>query len=240
MTTYPMPPKSPMPAVSIVMACYNGMPFLPAAIESIRTQTFSDWELIVVNDGSTDDSRECLSSFAAIDSRIRILDQANQGQQVAADHGIRSAQAELIARMDADDICEPHRLQKQIQFLQRHPDIGLVGGQICRLGSRGAGLRSKLPTEHHGIRRMLLRNHHAMCNPTVMFRKELYELVGGYWEHNIAEDWDLFLRISEVAQLANLPDVLLKYRVHASSINGRRIIQAQLFNEYAAHLAMRS
>ena len=227
-----------MPAISIVMACYNGMPYLPDAIDSIRNQSFSDWEMIVVNDGSTDDSSRCLSGYAAKDTRIRVLDQANLGQQAAADLGIRAAQGALIARMDADDICHPDRLRKQLRFLSQHTEVGLVGGQIRRLGAKGAGLRSQLPTDHETIRRMLQRNHHAMCNPTVMFRKALYERVGGYWSHNISEDWDLFLRISDIAQLANLSDVLLHYRFHTSSINGRRIVQAQLYNEYAAHLSL--
>ncbi|MEO1529656.1 MAG: glycosyltransferase family 2 protein [Planctomycetota bacterium] len=226
-----------MPAVSIVMACYNGMPYLPDAIDSIRKQTFSDWELIVVNDGSTDGSSHCLNEYAAEDSRIRVLDQPNQGQHVAADIGIREAVSPLIARMDADDVCHPHRLEKQLRFLSHHPEVGLVGSQIRRLGSHRAGLRSLLPTDHATIWSMLRKNHHALCNPTVVFRKSLYERVGGYWCHDIAEDWDLFLRLGEISQLANLDEVLLHYRFHGSSINGRRIIQAQLYNEYAAHLS---
>lgn len=227
-----------MPTVSIVMACHNGMPYLPDALESICSQSFSDWELIVVNDGSTDDSRRCLEKFARRDPRIQIIDQANQGQHVAADRGIRLARGEFIARMDADDVCQPNRLELQVRYLRQHPEVGLVGGQICRLGAQSRGLKSHLPTDHPTIRGMLQRNHHAMCNPTVMFRKSLYERIGGYWPHNIAEDWDLFLRIGEIAELANLPDVLLHYRFHTSSINGRRIVQAQLYNEFAAALSL--
>ena len=226
-----------MPSVSIVMACYNAMPFLPDAVNSIRDQSISDWELIVINDGSTDDSPAYLHGIAQSDSRIRVFDQENQGQNVAAHRGIELARSPLIARMDADDVCESDRLQKQLSFLANHPKIGLVGGQIQRLGSRQSGLGSNFPLEHEAIERMLLQNQHSVCNPTVVFRKELYEQVGGYWDYDISEDWDLFLRIGEVSRLANMPDLLLRYRFHRKSINGRRIVQAQLFNEYAAFLA---
>ncbi|MEL6106188.1 MAG: glycosyltransferase family A protein [Planctomycetota bacterium] len=226
-----------MPSVTIVMACHNGMPYLPDALDSIRCQSFSDWELIVVNDGSADGSCRCLDEFARRDPRIRVIHQANRGQHVAADCGIRLARGEFIARMDADDVCQPNRLEMQVRYLRERPEVGLVGGQICRLGAQRHGLQSNLPTDHLAIRRRLQRNHHAMCNPTVMFRKSLYDRVGGYWSHNIAEDWDLFLRIGEISELANLPDVVLHYRFHTSSINGKRIVQAQLYNEFAAHLS---
>ena len=221
------------------MACYNAMPYLPAALESIRSQTFTDWEMIVVNDGSTDGSGDVLHEAAAQDARIRVVDQTNQGQQAAANLAISMARGEWIARMDADDIAEPHRLAVQMQFLAEHPDVGLVGGQIRRLGSKRSGLASNFPTDHNGIMSALLKNQHVMCNPTVVFRRELFESLGGYWEHDIAEDWDLFLRIGESAKLANIDDIVLSYRFHTGSINGRRIVEAQLFNEYAAELAKR-
>ncbi|TWT50609.1 putative glycosyltransferase EpsE [Rubripirellula amarantea] len=223
-----------MPEVSIVVACYNAQPFVAQAMDSIIHQTFADWELIVVNDGSTDGSGSYLRELAQTDSRIILIEQENQGQQAAANAGIAAASAPLIARMDADDICEPDRLALQVAYLKRHPEVGLVGGQIRRLGERSAGLASNFPLDHDSIVAALRKNHHAICNPTILFRKSLFDSIGGYWKHDIAEDWDMFLRMGEVSRLANLDTILLSYRFHTGSINGRRIVEAQLYNEYAA------
>lgn len=224
------------PQVSIVVACYNAEPYLRDAMESVVGQTFADWELIVVNDGSTDGSLSFLHGLAGQDARVRVIDQDNHGQNAAANLAISIARAPLIARMDADDLCHPTRLEKQVAFMHRNPGVGLLGTQICRLGDCKSGLSSSFPTDHDGIVDALLQNHHAICNPTIIFRRELFEQIGGYWEHNIAEDWDMFLRMAEISRLANLDEVLFSYRFHRGSINGRRIVEAQLFNEYAAEL----
>ena len=224
----------PVPQVSIVVACYNAEPFLQAAMESVLAQSFQDWELIVVNDGSIDGSPQYLHRLAEHDDRIRVIDQTNQGQNAAANRAISLANAPLIARMDADDVCDPLRLEKQVAFMRDNPKVGLLGTQIRRLGDRRSGLHSSFPTDHDAIMGALLQNHHAICNPTIIFRRSLFQQIGGYWEHNIAEDWDMFLRMGEVSRLANLDEVLFSYRFHQGSINGRRIVEAQLFNEYAA------
>ncbi|MEM6690394.1 MAG: glycosyltransferase [Planctomycetota bacterium] len=223
-----------MPAVSVVMSCYNAESHVVAALDSIVEQTFADWELIVVNDGSTDGTGDILDGYAERDVRVRVLHQGNHGQQHAANQAISQAKSDLIARMDADDIAAPNRLELQINFMTGHPDVCLLGGQIKRIGDRGGGLVSNFPLGHENIVKFLCRNHHSVCNPTVIFRKVLFDQIGGYWEHDIAEDWDMFLRMSEHGQLANLPEVLLSYRFHETSINGRRIVEAQLYNEFAA------
>ena len=227
-------PRSSIPQVSIVVACYNAEPFLKAAMESVLDQSLTDWEMIVVNDCSTDGSPQYLQQLADRDDRIRVIDQVNQGQNAAANHAISLARAPLIARMDADDVCDPNRLAEQVVFMRDNPSVGLLGTQIRRLGDQRSGLQSSFPIEHNEIVSALLQNHHAICNPTIVFRRSLFEQIGGYWEHNIAEDWDMFLRMAEVSRLANLDRVLFSYRFHRGSINGRRIVEAQLFNEYAA------
>ncbi len=223
------------PRVAVVMTVYNGMPYLPEAVESILNQTYRDFEFLIINDGSTDGTADYLQSLR--DARVRLFSQVRQGQQAAAHLGITSTQATYIARMDSDDVASPTRLEKQVAYLDQHPDVGLVGTQITRRGESGSGLMSILPTEHDQIVDDLMHNRHSMCNPSTMLRRELYFTVGGYWEHNIAEDWDLFLRLAEISKLANLDEPLLSYRFHTGSINGRRIVEAQLYNEYAAHLA---
>lgn len=226
-----------MPQVSIVVACYNAQPYLADAMQSMIDQTFTDWELIVVNDGSTDGSGEYLHRLAESDDRVRVIDQPNRGQHAAANLGISKAKSPLIARMDADDVSSPDRLRRQVDYLRTHPDVGLLGGQIRRLGEKRSGMASNFPLRHDAIVEMLLQNHHAICNPSIMFRKALFDSIDGYWQHDIAEDWDMFLRMADVSRLANLAEVIVSYRFHETSINGRRIFEAQLYNEYAACLA---
>lgn len=234
-----LPATAPMGevAVAVVMTVHNGMPYLPNSVESILTQSLPNFEFIIVNDGSTDSTSDYLRSLT--DPRVSVIHQSQTGQQRAAHRGILAAKAPLIARMDSDDIAHPNRLEKQVRFLHTHPDVGLVGSQITRRGEKSSGLASHFPTDHDRIVDDLLHNRHSMCNPATMFRRDLYLAVGGYWEHNIAEDWDLFLKIAEHAKLANLDEHLLCYRFHVKSINGRRIVEAQLYNEYAAELAWR-
>jgi len=230
------PDASPCPRLTVVMTVYNGMPYLREAVESVLSQTYRDFRLIVIDDGSTDGSGPFLDGIT--DPRLVVVHQGNQGQHKAANRGIALAEGEFIARMDADDVAQPDRLAKQVAFLDANPHVGLVGGQILRMGARGAGMPSNLPTTHAEIVDDLLANRHGMCNATTMFRRELFEQVGGYWEHNLSEDWDLFLRMAEVSELANLDELLLAVRFHSGSLNGRRIVEAQLYNEFAAHRAM--
>ncbi len=225
-----------MPKVAVIMACYNARPYLQEAVDSVLKQTFQDFQLVVVDDGSTDGSGEFIAAWAARDRRIIFDRQANRGQGAAANRAISISDSEYLVRMDADDVTPLDRLAKQVAFMDEHPEIGLSGGQLRRMGTRRTGLISNLPLDHESILAGLLKNHHTMCNGTSIFRRELYNRVGGYWSHTISEDWDFFLRIAEVARLANQPHCFLDYRLHTQSVNGRRIIEAQLFNEYAAEL----
>jgi glycosyltransferase involved in cell wall biosynthesis len=225
------------PRVAVVMTVYNGMPYLPAAVDSILGQTMRQFEFFIVDDGSTDKTIDFLRSLR--DPRVTIIQQSRAGQQAAAHRAIVMAKADYIARMDSDDISSPERLEKQAKFLDEHQHVGLVGTQITRRGDRGSGMLSHFPTQHEEIVDDLLHNRHSMCNPATMFRRQLYLDLGGYWEHNIAEDWDLFLRLADRSQLANLNEPLLSYRFHTGSINGRRIVEAQLYNEYAADRSKR-
>jgi glycosyltransferase involved in cell wall biosynthesis len=225
-----------MPRIAVVMACYNAMPYLPEAIDSVLNQSYRDLQLIAVDDGSTDASGGYLDQRSKSDLRMVVIHQKNQGQQAAANTGIAASDSEFIARMDADDVATLDRFEKQVAYLDANPNVGLCGGQIQRKGANKTGLVSNLPVKHDEIVSGLLKNHHTMCNPTIMFRRKLFQRIGGYWMHNIAEDWDMFLRMSEIAELANLSDCLLAYRLHTQSVNGRRIVEAQLYNEYAAEL----
>jgi glycosyltransferase involved in cell wall biosynthesis len=224
-----------MAEITVLMAVYNAMPHLPAAVESIRAQTHRRWRMIIVNDGSTDGSIDYLSQLA--EPRIEILHQANQGLGVALNHGLRHCRTEFTARMDGDDISHPTRLAKQLAFLQTHPHVGLVGTQIERLGSRRVASQSLLALNHETIVADLLRGNNQMYHPTILFRTQLAQQIGGYWSHPRGEEWDFFLRMSEVTQLANLDEVLLSYRMHTGSMTGSSVAAMRSWVEYACHCA---
>jgi exopolysaccharide biosynthesis WecB/TagA/CpsF family protein len=141
--------------------------------------------------------------------------------------------------MDADDVAEPTRLEEQLAFLRRHPEVGLLGTQIRPLGAARAGRPSCLPTEHGAIMADLLRGRHALCNPTLMGRTELLRQVGGYRADGVLEDWTMFLNMGRCTELANLDRPLLRYRMHAASTNARHTAELRARVAYACQQAQR-
>ena len=226
------------PDVSVLMTVYNGMPYLQEAVESICNQTYQHWKMVIVDDGSTDDTAEYLDSLD--DPRIIVLHQQNGGTAVASNNGLELCDTEFLARMDSDDICDPTRLEKQVAFLRENPQVGLVGAQIIPLGAKKAGRPIQLATDHKTIYAQLRRGQHAMCHPTILMRTELLKGIGGYWkQHGMFDAWDMFLRMGEVGDLANLNESLLQYRIHTGSINGKHLRKLQASIEFACELARR-
>src|SRR3972149_8043921 len=131
-----------MTDVTVLMTVYNGMPYLPPAVDSVFAQTLRDWRLVIVNDGSTDGTADYLSALG--DPRVPVLHQENQGTAAAANHGLAHCDTEFVARMDSDDVSLAARLEKQRDFLQAHPEVGLVGTQVAPLGARRAGRSLRL------------------------------------------------------------------------------------------------
>lgn len=217
------------PAVSVLMPVYNGSRFLPAALASVLAQTFRNFELIAIDDGSTDGSSQILQEFARRDTRIRVVRQDNQGIVASLTCALALARAPLVARMDADDISRPDRFAKQVAFLERHPDIVTVSGAMDVIDENGVYLRTEaFPTLPESIASELL---HRSCvsHPAVMARTTTLRSVGGYRTGaQYAEDYDLWLRISEIGKIANLPDVLLSYRLHTVKISTRHYIEQEL------------
>lgn len=210
-----------MTEITVLMPVYNAMPYLPEAIDSIRRQTLRSWIMWVIDDGSHDGSAEYLDSIH--DPRIRVVHRQNQGPAAATNYALGLCETELVARMDADDIALPARLEKQIAFMRGNPQVGLVGTQIRPLGECRQGRPSQLPTTHREIYQALIHGRHALCNPTIMCRTELLRQIGGYQADGVSEDWAMFLHMGERAELANLDQVLLSYRIHAGSTNSRHM-----------------
>jgi GT2 family glycosyltransferase len=201
--------------VSVVLPVYNGERFLTDAVDSILAQTFRDFELIGIDDGSLDGSGEILDRFALADSRVRALRQANAGIIAALNRGLALARGEFIARMDADDVAHPERLARQAAFLDAHPDIAVVGCAVTLIDERGKRIRDvEYPRTPEAVAEFLEIGA-PLAHPAVMMRRDAVLAVGGYREaYRHAEDYDLWLRMAERYRMANLPDRLLLYRQH--------------------------
>lgn len=230
-----------IPTISVVMPVYNAELYLATAIESILAQTFDDFELIVVNDGSTDGSLRLLETLAAQDQRIRVISRANTGIVGALNDGIALARGEFIARMDADDIAFPERFDRQLSYLTNHPKCVAVGSAMLHIDPDGDPIRINYWAETHDvIDAQLLRGGGGLAHPTAMIRADTLSHVGGYrTRYQWIEDKDLWVRLAEVGQLANLPEVLLAYRLHSQSVCSRmeeeqqQLLRALLTETYA-------
>jgi glycosyltransferase involved in cell wall biosynthesis len=214
--------RGELPAISVVMSAYNAETYLNEAIDSIVTQTLGDWEFIIIDDGSTDGTLGILREYEKRDKRFRIISRANTGLTKALNEGVAAARGEFIARMDADDVSMPRRFEWQVAYLREHPQCVLLGGQVELIDPLGLriGMDSHQLT-HEEIEAGLLRGKGgAVVHPATMMRADAVKKIGVYREHfNNSEDLDLFLRLAEAGQIANLPEVLLKYRRHPQSVS---------------------
>ncbi len=213
-----------MPRVSVLMPAFNAERFLGDAIESILSQSFDDFEFLIYDDGSTDATARIAGSYAARDPRIRILSAENRGIAFALNALIAEARGEYLARMDADDISLPDRFEKQVAFLDTHPDCTMVGGQEEWMDEDGYLIGPRwAPTRHEDLEALLLRGKVRISHPTVMLRTTAVRQVGGYDKTlRSAQDFDLWLRLAEIGRLANLPDIVLRYRLAGDSISARK------------------
>jgi glycosyltransferase involved in cell wall biosynthesis len=204
------------------MPVFNCRPYLAEAIASVLTQTFAGFELLIVDDGSTDGSAGIMDRAAAADGRIRVLRRANTGIVGALNEGVAAARGELLARMDGDDVALPGRFQAQVDFLLAHPECVAVGTAVEIIDSFGARVdRHHPPTGHVAIVADLLRgNGGALIHPSAVFRTGALHAVGGYDPaFGRAEDLDLYFRLGRYGQLANLAATGLRYRHHARSVS---------------------
>jgi len=228
-TTYTLPPLAtyaPPPLVSVVMTVLNPHPlYFPEAVRSILEQTLEDWELIIIEDPSPRCGRDFLNDIC--DQRIRYHRNTHRTSLVAQrNRGLSEARGEFMAVLDADDIAEPTRLQRQVEYLQAHPKIGVVGSQVCVIDADGkpTGYRS-FPTDHDNILQALQCTV-SVCQGSAMFRRALVREVGGYHfsEEGTVEDYDLLSRlVVQGVRLANLPQPLLRYRFHSEQMKATHL-----------------
>lgn len=210
-----------VPTVSVVMSVYNGKEYLELAIKSILAQSFKDFEFIIINDGSTDDTGIILNHFSKRDERIRVISRENKGLVYSLNEGVNYATSPLIARMDADDICFPDRLEKQVKFMKENPEVVCAGSYYEVIDEDGDALTMlNAPISNEKIQEYLIKGHTVICHPTAMYRKETFLKVGGYdSNYFLVEDLDLWLKMGEVGLLANLPVPLVQYRTNNKSVS---------------------
>jgi glycosyltransferase involved in cell wall biosynthesis len=223
--------------IDVVMPVYNAKAYVADAIGTICAQTGVAFRFIIVDDGSTDGTTEICMSYARRDPRVLVISRPNTGMTRAINEGMSRGGAPYVARMDADDLSFAHRLRVQSEYLDSHRGIVAIGAQAIRIDPDGWEIDCPMqPLDHDEIEASLLDRKHSthMSHPTLMIRRDALERVGGYSEEfSIAQDRDLLLKLSEVGRLANLPDVLLKYRVHAKSLSHAKMQQHREESERA-------
>lgn len=209
------------PTVSVLMSVRNGMPWVREAVGSVLSQTVGDLELIVIDDGSTDGTSDLLASIH--DPRLRVERRPAAGLAQTLNHALEQARAPLVARLDADDLALPERLARQRAFLDAHGEIGLLGTGAREVEPSGREVRVvRPPADDAEIRRVLIR-HNPFVHSSVMMRRRLVEQVGGYEPtFAVAQDYDLWLRMSRITRMANLAEPLVVRRLVAGRVTAER------------------
>ena len=227
----------PNPQISVVMPVHNALPFLDESIRSILEQTLKDFEFVILDDASTDGSTQLLREWARRDARIQLHEsQKRLGLSGSSNAVVSKAQAGIVARMDADDIAHPDRLRRQLNIIERRPDIAVIGTLCNGIDASGRVVRPR-------DRWRLVRRSSYIPFPhgSAMFRREAFDAVGGYNEKAVrAEDQDLFSRMAAKGRVVTLPDNLYSYRYHSSNatlLNGKLAVgenHAQIGDALAA------
>jgi len=201
--------------VTVLMAVYNGMDTVVGAINSVLDQTFDDFELLVVDDASTDGTSDVLDEFQSRNRRVRVLHNApNRGMAASLNIGIQNAGGELIARLDADDLCLPERLKQQVDFMNGHPEISVLGGAAQLIDEAGQSLGTEQRPETHDELVSRIYRECPFYHPSVMVRRNFYEEYGGYDERMKRScDYDLWLKGCRSHRYHNLCEPLIRYRV---------------------------
>jgi glycosyltransferase involved in cell wall biosynthesis len=225
------------PLVTVAMPVYNGMPYLPKAVESILAQSFEDFECLIANDGSTDASGDYLRSIR--DRRVRVIEQSNHGSGPARNRMLAEARGQFFAMMDQDDVSHADRLAHQVQFMQEHPSVGLLGSQVWFVVDEAVVEAPTVPRRHESIRTSLLAGRASMCHSALMGRADKLREVGGYrvCARGLDLDIDLMLRMSEISNLANHDARLHQYRLHLNSVVATRFAEYLVGVRYAIQAA---
>lgn len=208
------------PRVSVLMAVHNGWPYLGHAVQGMLDQTFRDFEFVIVDDGSTDETASFIGSIN--DQRVRVIRTERMGLTRALNVGLAACQGEFVARQDADDVSLPERLERQVRYLEHHADVGLVGTGVDLIDEAGHPMWKRLfPASDDELRERLYAFDNPFCHTTIVVRRKSLESVGRYREwFRRSQDYDLYLRLIEEYRIATIPEVLclLRYRLSSASL----------------------
>jgi len=222
--------------ISVVMPVFNGERFLAEAMDSLLAQTFRDFEIVAVDDGSTDGTPAILNAFARKDSRVKVVRGDHAGISAALNRGIEAATHDWIARMDADDVATPDRFEKQIAAARTNPGVVVWGTYAQHVDSNGKvlGISKTGPTSEDEYRKLRNAGEDVyVIHPTSMLRRDVVLKVGGYdSKFNFCEDFELFDRMAEHGAVVALPEPLLLYRIHATSISMQRFFTMRRFANF--------
>jgi glycosyltransferase involved in cell wall biosynthesis len=209
------------PEVSVIMPCYNASRWMEEAVDSVLAQSFRNFELILVNDGSTDKTWDIIESYCKKDGRVVAISKNNTGLADTLNAGISKARGVWIARLDADDLSEPDRLEKQLIYVHAHPEVVLLGLGFVEIDESGNTIKNHhYPTSHNSLVRHLERLQRFFPHSSAFFRRDIVLKAGGYNPlFRKAQDWDLWLRISKQGEISCLKDCLVRVRKHSSQIS---------------------
>jgi glycosyltransferase involved in cell wall biosynthesis len=206
-----------MPKVTVVIPAYNAMRYLPETMETALAQTFTDFEVLVVNDGSTDHTAEWVSQVT--DPRVRIVSQENKGLAGARNTGIAHAKGEYIAYLDADDLWEPTKLEKQVRCLDENPEVGLVYTWTALADQDGKSTGRVISSHAEGnVWQELIEFNMVCCGSTPLIRRSCFDVVGLFSpDVSPSDDWDMWLRIANKFSFGVVKEALIRYRQHPSN-----------------------
>lgn len=223
------------PLVSVGMPVCNGMPFLPEAVDSVLGQSLENWELIILENGSTDSTNDYLQTLT--DPRIRVLHAESASMGKLSQRLLDESRGEFFARLDADDVAESDRLSAQVGALRASPEVVLLGTQIRFLCETQVAPAPRAPLEHDQIVEALLAGRSAVCHSSIMIRLRAARDIGGYRDFEAGEELDFFLRMAEHGRVAACPEKLVRYRLHMNSAVGSRTRLVFTMNRYAIECA---
>jgi glycosyltransferase involved in cell wall biosynthesis len=218
--------------ISFLLCVFNDEPFIEETIESILNQSYNNFELIIVNDGSTDKTIEIINSFD--DDRIQLYSKQNSGLADSLNFGLDKCSGEWIARIDGDDICSLDRIEEQVKHIS--DEVAVIGSFVDIIDENGDAISqlTSLPLEHSDIVNNILNANQSLVHPSVLINKKKLEKVGGYDKrYNVAQDIDIWLRLSKVGNLLNINKKLLSLRKHENNISSKKLYN-QTLNAFIA------
>ena len=213
--------------VSILMSAFNSENFISKSIESVINQSYSNYERIIVDDGSNDSTKEIIKMYSHNNSKIKLFSKSNSGITESLNYGLSFCQGECIARLDSDDLCHVERLKKQINLAESSKKIGLVGSDAIFINKLDQNLfYFSYPTTHNDLKNNLLSCSKFFPHSSAFYNRKLIESLGGYRKRaGMSEDWDLWLRIADKKEMKNINQPLVKIRIHDDQVSNKNHLQ---------------